>query len=511
MSPTPWQTSRGKVAFFHLCCCISGLWAIRVVAPPSVSPVLGQRQTLECRLDAGADFTLAQSSWERRLPNGSAIVAVYNPTYGVSVPPEFVHRLHFRSPSSRDSAIVLEKVGFADEGVYTCKVSTYPLGNAQASVTVRVLAEPKVYVSTGTTPLMDGGNETTVATCVAERARPPAAVSWESNLLGRSEVQLFDVDGTATTIVRYLWRPTRSVWRHSLTCVVRHPTLTDDVRLPYRLDVQFAPEISVAGYDGEWNVGRGDVRLTCRAYANPPAHRFRWSRLDGDMPEGVQILNGELLFPRPLQKNDSGVYRCEVANAVDLRSRDLRILIRDPPSLASTVTAPVRSTSVDDKLHVHPGSPTLQALPESNVATAVGVASFLLLLCAGGVWYLRKRRRFRGELQKALSQRQNLHAADASADGSRRSRDRHPEERGDPELERRRADDGAQSYTRAMRGDGHRGDQRRPRQGELDFCGPAQQPRRPIDATNNGARYEPNEDGVGDDVSDGEGSVIARR
>ncbi|XP_061669124.1 nectin-3-like protein isoform X2 [Syngnathoides biaculeatus] len=279
MSPTPWQTSRGKVAFFHLCCCISGLWAIRVVAPPSVSPVLGQRQTLECRLDAGADFTLAQSSWERRLPNGSAIVAVYNPTYGVSVPPEFVHRLHFRSPSSRDSAIVLEKVGFADEGVYTCKVSTYPLGNAQASVTVRVLAEPKVYVSTGTTPLMDGGNETTVATCVAERARPPAAVSWESNLLGRSEVQLFDVDGTATTIVRYLWRPTRSVWRHSLTCVVRHPTLTDDVRLPYRLDVQFAPEISVAGYDGEWNVGRGDVRLTCRAYANPPAHRFRWSRI----------------------------------------------------------------------------------------------------------------------------------------------------------------------------------------------------------------------------------------
>lgn len=46
------------------------------------------------------------------------------------------------------------------------------------------------------------------------------------------------------------------------------------------------------------------------------------------MPEGVEIVNNTLLFLRPLQRNDSGVYRCEVANAINLRSRDLRIRIQ---------------------------------------------------------------------------------------------------------------------------------------------------------------------------------------
>ena len=57
-------------------------------------------------------------------------------------------------------------------------------------------------------------------------------------------------------------------------------------------------------------------------------------RLDSDVwPDGVERLNNTLLFLRPLQRNDSGVYRCEVANSIDLRSRDLRILIQgeSPP------------------------------------------------------------------------------------------------------------------------------------------------------------------------------------
>lgn len=51
-------------------------------------------------------------------------------------------------------------------------------------------------------------------------------------------------------------------------------------------------------------------------------------RLDSEMPEGVEIINSTLLFLRPLHRNDSGVYRCEVANDINLRSRDVRILIQ---------------------------------------------------------------------------------------------------------------------------------------------------------------------------------------
>uniref|UniRef100_A0A673ADY4 Nectin cell adhesion molecule 3 n=1 Tax=Sphaeramia orbicularis TaxID=375764 RepID=A0A673ADY4_9TELE len=442
---------------------LAGVWSSQVVVPQRVSAVLGKNVTLECKVEVGTNLTLTQSSWERRLPSGSVTVAVYNPRFGISIPPEFGHRLYFRSPSSHDATIILENVGFADVGVYTCKVATFPLGNTQASTTVSVLVEPKIYVSAGSTPLIDGGNETVVATCIAERARPPAEVSWESNLFGQSEVQLFDeANGTTSTQVRYLWQPTRHVQGHTLTCVVRHPALQNDFRIPYQLNVQFAPDISVVGYDGDWYIGRENVQMTCKANANPPAHHFRWIRLDSEMPEGVEIMNSTLLFLRPLQRNDSGVYRCEVANDINLRSRDVRILIQDPPAMPSTITAPVltgsaSSTLVDEKGHVLLSSPTLQAIPASNVGSivggAVGGALFLLLvLSLVGVCYLRKQQTFHGnyytkqylgpnDLQKAPTQHE-LHPTKAGSSSYHQDHDR--EEWGAQDYP-------SNGYTRAMR------------------------------------------------------------
>ncbi|KAK7922659.1 hypothetical protein WMY93_009561 [Mugilogobius chulae] len=319
-----------KLALFYLLWGITGVWSSQVIVPKQVNAVLGRNVTLDCTVDVGSNLTLTQSSWERRLPTGSVTVAVYNPRFGISIPPEFSQRLYFRSPSSHDATIVLENVGFSDVGMYTCKVATFPLGNTQASTTVTVLVEPKVYVSAGSSALIDGGNETVVATCIAERARPAAEVSWESNLFGQSDVQLYnEANGTTSVQARYLWQPTRHVQGHTLTCVVRHPALQTDFRIPYQLNVQFAPDISVVGYDGDWYVGRENVQMTCKANANPPAHHFRWIRLDSEMPEGVEVMNSTLLFLRPLQRNDSGVYRCEVANDINLRSRDVRILIQD--------------------------------------------------------------------------------------------------------------------------------------------------------------------------------------
>lgn len=124
-----------------LCVSLAGVWCSQVVVPKRVSAVLGKNVTLECRVEVGTNLTLTQSSWERRLPSGSVTVAVYNPEFGTSIPPEFIHRLYFRSPSSHDATIVLENVGFADVGIYTCKVATFPLGNTQASTTVSVLGK----------------------------------------------------------------------------------------------------------------------------------------------------------------------------------------------------------------------------------------------------------------------------------------------------------------------------------------------------------------------------------
>lgn len=63
-------------------------------------------------------------------------------------------------------------------------------------------------------------------------------------------------------------------------------------------------------------------------------------RLDGDMPEGVETVNNSLVFLKPLQRNDSGVYRCEVGNDIGLRSRDMRIRIQGEPELVRFLEQP---------------------------------------------------------------------------------------------------------------------------------------------------------------------------
>lgn len=123
----------------YLCVPLTGICGSQVVVPQRINAVLGKNVTLECRVEVGPNLTLTQSSWERGLPSGPATVAVYNPEYGISIPPEFIHRLYFRSPSSHDATIILENVGFSDVGLYTCKVATFPLGNTQAVTTVNVL------------------------------------------------------------------------------------------------------------------------------------------------------------------------------------------------------------------------------------------------------------------------------------------------------------------------------------------------------------------------------------
>ncbi|XP_046723633.1 nectin-3-like protein isoform X2 [Silurus meridionalis] len=375
------------VTLLILLCIACGVCGSQVMVPPKVSGVLGKNVTLSCRIQVDSNLTLTQSSWERRLPSGWATVAVYNPTYGISIQPEYMHRLSFHIPSAHDATVVLQNVGFSDVGDYTCKVATFPLGNTQASTTLSVLVEPKVYISAGSAALLDGGNLTTVATCIAEHARPPADVFWESDLYGTPEVHMQeDGNGTTTTQVHYLWEPTRHAQGDTLTCVVKHPALPSPFRMPYVINVQFAPDILLLGYDGDWYVGRENVQLKCQVKANPPAHYFRWIRLDGEMPDGVEVVNNSLTFLRPLQRNDSGVYRCEVGNKVTTRSRDLRIRIQAPGNKQRALFT----------------SPTLAPLHEGHLGTivggAVGGALFLLLLLVlGGVYYQRRRRTFRGD------------------------------------------------------------------------------------------------------------------
>ena len=117
--------------------------------PERVDAVLGKNITLGCRVEVGANLTLTQSSWERRLPSGTITLAVFNPEYGISIADAYERRVSFVNPSTGDASIMLEGVGFADIGSYTCKVATFPLGNTQASTTVNILGRWRGSVRAG--------------------------------------------------------------------------------------------------------------------------------------------------------------------------------------------------------------------------------------------------------------------------------------------------------------------------------------------------------------------------
>ncbi|KAJ0063532.1 hypothetical protein NL108_003814 [Boleophthalmus pectinirostris] len=379
----------------------------QVTVPDRINAVLGRNITLSCRIEVGSNLSLTQSSWERQLPSGTLTLAVFNPEYGTSVSPDYLRRVSFVSPSVRDATIILEGVGFEDIGSYTCKVATFPLGNTQASTYVNILVEPKVYVSAGPTALMDGANESLVATCIAEKGRPAAEVFWETQLYGRSDSQSQqEANGTTSVHVHYLWQPQSYAQGRVLTCVVKHPALQTEFRIPFTLNVHFAPVVSIEGIAQNWYVGQENVKFDCGAKANPPARHYTWIRLDGLMPDGVRIVNNTFTFTRPLDRNDSGVYRCEVMNDIGLRSKDVNLWVQDPPPTTAAPTTPSHLTSragtAVDQRRAQISSPTQPPAPDSTLGTIVGgavggVLLLVLLLILGAVCYMRQRRTFRGD------------------------------------------------------------------------------------------------------------------
>lgn len=222
--------------------------------------------------------------------------------------------------------------------------------------------------------------------------------------------------------------------------------------------------------------------------------------------------------------------------------------------MPSTITAPVlsgsaSSTLVDEGGHVLLSSPTLQAIPESNLGSvvggAVGGALFLvLLLCLAGVFYLRKQQSLHvnyyakqylgsNDIQKAPAQHelQPTKSGSGGSGGSKRQ-DHDREEWGDRQLKQERdrrhhsnyngGEFPSNGYTRAMRESSQQGHQQRPLQGQQGQRSGS--PRRAA-----AARYPPRSPRAhgkcfpyasddcfdsgpeGDYVSHTDGSVISRR
>ncbi|XP_034371114.1 nectin-3 isoform X2 [Arvicanthis niloticus] len=386
---------------------IQGALAGSIIVEPHVTAVWGKNVSLKCLIEVNE--TITQISWEKVHGKSTQTVAVHHPQYGFSVQGDYQGRVLFKNYSLNDATITLHNIGFSDSGKYICKAVTFPLGNAQSSTTVTVLVEPTVSLIKGPDSLIDGGNETVAAVCVAATGKPVAHIDWEGDLGEMESTTTSFPNETATIVSQYKLFPTRFARGRRITCVVKHPALEKDIRYSFVLDIQYAPEVSVTGYDGNWFVGRKGVNLKCNADANPPPFKSVWSRLDGQWPDGLLASDNTLHFVHPLTVNYSGIYVCKVTNSLGQRSDQKVIYISDPPTTTTlqptaqwhSSTADVKDLATEHKKLPFPLS-TLATLKDDTIGTiiasVVGGALFIVLVSIlAGVFCYRRRRTFRGD------------------------------------------------------------------------------------------------------------------
>ncbi|XP_063111999.1 nectin-1 isoform X2 [Cavia porcellus] len=276
---------------------------------------------------------ITQVTWQKSTNGSKQNVAIYNPAMGVSVLAPYRERVQFLRPSFTDGTIRLSRLELEDEGVYICEFATFPTGNRESQLNLTVMAKPTNWIE-GTQAVLQAkkgqDDKVLVATCTSANGKPPSVVSWETRLKGEAEYQeIRNPNGTVTVISRYRLVPSREAHQQSLACIVNYHM--DRFKDSLTLNVQYEPEVTIEGFDGNWYLQRMDVKLTCKADANPPATEYHWTTLNGSLPKGVEPQNRTLFFRGPITYSLAGTYVCEATNPIGTRSGQVEVNITEKP------------------------------------------------------------------------------------------------------------------------------------------------------------------------------------
>ncbi|XP_054032196.1 nectin-1 isoform X6 [Dryobates pubescens] len=313
---------------------LPGLQAQIVLVNDTVSGFIGTDVVLHCSFtNPLPNVKITQVTWQKATNGSKQNVAIYNPAMGVSILSPYKERVTFRNPSFKDGTIQLSRLELEDEGVYICEFATFPTGNRESQLNLTVLAKPTNRMEGTKRPLVAKSGRTEkilVATCTSSNGKPPSTVTWDTKLKGEAEFQeIRNSNGTITVISRYRLVPSREAHRQQLMCVVNYQLdrFTDSMTL----NVQYEPEVTIEGFDGNWYLNRKDVKLICKADANPPAHTYEWKLPNGTLPGSVEIQNNTIYFKGPVSYSVAGTYICEASNAIGTRSGLVEVNVTDKP------------------------------------------------------------------------------------------------------------------------------------------------------------------------------------
>ncbi|KAG8569522.1 hypothetical protein GDO81_014445 [Engystomops pustulosus] len=305
-----------------------------VLVNETASGYVGTDVVLHCSFNnPQPSVKITQVTWQKSTNGSKQNVAIFNPAMGVSVLPPYKERVIFQNPSISDGTIQISRLQLQDEGAYICEFATFPTGNRENQLNLTVLAKPTNKMEETLRLLVANPRskeKVVVATCISANGKPPSTITWETKLKGEAEYQEIKNDnGTVTVISRYRLVPTREAHRQSLTCVINYQT--ERVTRNTTLSVQYEPQVSIEGFDGNWYVKRLEVQLICRADANPPAHSYTWRTANGTLPDSAEVKNNTLFFRGPVTYSISGTYICEATNAIGSQTGQVEVNITDKP------------------------------------------------------------------------------------------------------------------------------------------------------------------------------------
>ncbi|XP_075890073.1 nectin-4-like isoform X2 [Nelusetta ayraudi] len=294
---------------------------------PSSDPIrsLAEEETvLPCLYAPATDVQVVQVTWYKDTADGKEQIITAHNTNGQTAFGAWSRRVRFKnSDPIMDSSLVIMSTEVSDEGTFTCRISTFPLGNFDTWMSIIVWTIPISSLEPVT--LVEGQSYRKAALCRSV-ARPPPRISWDSSLNGQS-TNRSSASGAVTS--HYSLHPLRAMNGMKLDCLVWHPTSQSPRRIKNNLVVHFPPHAEVTGYSGDWFSGLRNAAVRCVTGGNP-APTITWIRTGGELPEGVvPHPNGTLDFGRPLSLSDGGTYKCVAKNDVGEGNAEVEISVTE--------------------------------------------------------------------------------------------------------------------------------------------------------------------------------------
>ncbi|XP_026183303.1 nectin 1a isoform X1 [Mastacembelus armatus] len=337
----------GLWIFLITTCVIPGINGQTVEMDDGKWGYVGSKVDLRCRfINSSPPVKISQVTWQKLVNGTKQNVAIANPSLGVSVAPPYRDRVTFknasvrrRTPTLEDTTIMFSSLRLSDEATYICEYTTFPAGNRENTVNLTVFVRPTTQMSLSTPTLVARSSnlKTPVATCVSANGKPPGAIRWETRVPGEVTTREYrNSDGTFTVQSDYILVPSRDTHKETLTCVTTYneEVFTDSVTL----DIQYEPDVSVDGFDGNWYLNRENVQLSCQADANPAVSLYQWRMINGSIPNSAEIRDNIITFKGPVTYDLQGIYVCDATNSIGTRSGtvDVSIIEKPLPQIATS-------------------------------------------------------------------------------------------------------------------------------------------------------------------------------